>query len=548
MTPPQTFDKPGWYVYQLSVAATPAHEAVTTPCTDPAERLVLEVQPRLSSSVSADRVDPGTAITDRVTVEGLAAQPATVHAALYGPFPAREAVDCSGSPIWSGDQSVTGDGEFTTAPFTPTKPGFYVYRETLAPQSFVRAAQTDCADVAETTVVVSHPQLVTRVSAQQTQPGATITDTATVTGLGTLTATVRAELWGPFAARSAIACSGTPYWSGTFLAKGDGTYTTAPVHLDRAGYYVYQESITEGPANAAYTAPCAQTAETTFSKAAPKVTTMASAEVVLPNSSLSDRIVVSGLGKTAAAIDVQLFGPFATRAAVTCTGRRPFWQGRVYAQGDGELSSPGIRVEKVGFYTFREQLVGSPLVTATETACPLALETSLARPLIITGRGDVTHHVAVPGAGGLTPRRIQLPSLGIDAPVEPTGIDVRAGVLGVSPNIHRTGWWVDGAAPGAQAGSILIAGHVDSRKAGAGAFFRLHEAKPGDHIAVTTANGRTFSYRVVSVKSYLKRNLPADVYSLRGHARLVVVTCGGPFDAAKRHYRDNVVVTAVPAG
>jgi hypothetical protein len=25
------------------------------------------------------------------------------------------------------------------------------------------------------------------------------------------------------------------------------------------------------------------------------------------------------------------------------------------------------------------------------------------------------------------------------------------------------------------------------------------------------------------------------------------VTCGGPFDAAIGHYRDNVVVTAVPA-
>jgi len=27
----------------------------------------------------------------------------------------------------------------------------------------------------------------------------------------------------------------------------------------------------------------------------------------------------------------------------------------------------------------------------------------------------------------------------------------------------------------------------------------------------------------------------------------VLVTCGGPFDASIGHYRDNVVVTAVPA-
>ena len=29
--------------------------------------------------------------------------------------------------------------------------------------------------------------------------------------------------------------------------------------------------------------------------------------------------------------------------------------------------------------------------------------------------------------------------------------------------------------------------------------------------------------------------------------RLVLVTCGGPFDQAAGHYRDNIVVTAVPA-
>ena len=56
----------------------------------------------------------------------------------------------------------------------------------------------------------------------------------------------------------------------------------------------------------------------------------------------------------------------------------------------------------------------------------------------------------------------------------------------------------------------------------------------------------TFAYRVVSVRAYPKSELPADVYSVRGPPRLVLVTCGGPFDRAARHYRDNIVVTAVP--
>src|SRR5262249_4977234 len=140
-----------------------------------------------------------------------------------------------------------------------------------------------------------------------------------------------------------------------------------------------------------------------------------------------------------------------------------------------------------------------------------------------------------------------LVGLGIDAPISPAGIDVAHGVLGVPPNIHRAAWWADGAAPGSSSGAVLIAGHVDSKVAGAGAFFRLREARAGDTIELTTSGGQTLSYRVVSVKTYLKRLLPADVYSRHGRARLVVVTCGGPFDQSIGHYRDNIVVTAVPA-
>ena len=141
--------------------------------------------------------------------------------------------------------------------------------------------------------------------------------------------------------------------------------------------------------------------------------------------------------------------------------------------------------------------------------------------------------------------RVELASLGIDAPVSPVGIDLKAGALGVGPNIHRTGWWKDGALPGDPKGAVLIAGHVDSAKAGAGAFHDLHLAKKGERVKVHTASGRTVTYRVVSVHEYRKDALPADIYSLKGRARLVLVTCGGPFIPSKGHYRDNIVVTAV---
>jgi hypothetical protein len=243
---------------------------------------------------------------------------------------------------------------------------------------------------------------------------------------------------------------------------------------------------------------------------------------------------------------VQLYGPFASRAAMGCTGA-PAWRGRVLANGDGNLRSPGVQVARVGFYTFRERLIGSEAVVEATTECGVTSETLLSRPQIVTGRGDRAAYVPGPGAGGRTPARVRLASVGIDAPVSPARIDVAKGVLGVPPQIGRTGWWQDGAAPGATRGAILIAGHVDSATAGPGAFFRLHQARAGQLVQVTTRSGRTFRYRVVSVRFYLKSRLPANVYSLTGRPRLVLVTCGGPFVRAAGHYRDNVVLTAVPS-
>jgi LPXTG-site transpeptidase (sortase) family protein len=185
-------------------------------------------------------------------------------------------------------------------------------------------------------------------------------------------------------------------------------------------------------------------------------------------------------------------------------------------------------------------------VKATQTECADAAETGLGAPLVITGRGDRSRDVRVRATDPLTPTRVTLASVDIDAPVSPVGIDTQKGVLGVGPNIHRTGWWRDGMAPGARKGAILIAGHVDSAKGGAGAFFNLKDAQSGQRVEVTTAGGRTFAYKVVSVQTYLKSELPLSVYSQRGRARLVLVTCGGPFDHRTRHYRDNIVLTAVP--
>ena len=126
------------------------------------------------------------------------------------------------------------------------------------------------------------------------------------------------------------------------------------------------------------------------------------------------------------------------------------------------------------------------------------------------------------------------------------GIDLAQGALDVPKDILRAGWWRDGAAPGDGTGSVLIAGHVDSARRGAGAFFRLKNARAGMRVVVTTAGGASRAYRVTTVRAMPKASLPLGVYAATGRERLTLVTCGGPFDRAIGHYKDNIVVTAVP--
>ena len=144
-TPPVKLDRPGWYVYVNAVPGDDDHIGATTPCTEPRERVKVEVQPRVSTIVSNQRSAPGAEIFDRVIVEGLAGETATVQAALYGPFATREAMVCTGNPVWSGSVQATGDGEYQTAPVTLTVAGFYTYRETIAETELVRPAETAAA-------------------------------------------------------------------------------------------------------------------------------------------------------------------------------------------------------------------------------------------------------------------------------------------------------------------------------------------------------------------------------------------------------------------
>jgi Sortase domain len=278
--------------------------------------------------------------------------------------------------------------------------------------------------------------------------------------------------------------------------------------------------------------------------ARPVVTSLVSHQIVRAGGTIFDRVRVAGLAGRTASVEVELFGPFPSRSAITCTGS-PYWQRRMDVTA-AEFSTPPVQVAKAGFYTYRQRLVGPASLAGAPTPCGVVSETTLSTPHISTGRGDATANARSPARGGRVPVLLRAPRLGVKAAIVPEVIDIATGTLGMPGNKWRLGWWRDGMAPTAHSGAILIAGHYDFATTGPGAFYTLPHARRGERILITTADGAVHRYRVVTVETYAKTVLPLTVFDRRGPPRLVLVTCGGRFDTTTKHFLDNIVVTAVP--
>ena len=150
-----------------------------------------------------------------------------------------------------------------------------------------------------------------------------------------------------------------------------------------------------------------------------------------------------------------------------------------------------------------------------------------------------------PAVAGTVPVAVALPDRHVSAPVVPTSTGPD-GALAVPDPPSTVGWWSPGALTGATSGTTVLVGHVDSAAAGLGVFAVLRDVAVGERVLLRGADGRLIAYQVTGRRQAGKAALPADLFAPGGPPRLALVTCGGRFDRATRHYTDNVVVYAVP--
>jgi hypothetical protein len=153
---------------------------------------------------------------------------------------------------------------------------------------------------------------------------------------------------------------------------------------------------------------------------------------------------------------------------------------------------------------------------------------------------------AVVPATAPAPVTVSLPVTPDPVRLVPVGV-LDSGALQLPERPSVLGWYAAGAVPGDDAGSAVVAGHVDSAEFGAGPLETLLDLRAGDPVQVTDAAGGIHRYVVASRTSYPKSALPPDVFRLDGAPQLALITCGGAFDERTGQYADNVVVLAAPA-
>ncbi|MEU3890296.1 class F sortase [Streptomyces sp. NPDC029041] len=142
------------------------------------------------------------------------------------------------------------------------------------------------------------------------------------------------------------------------------------------------------------------------------------------------------------------------------------------------------------------------------------------------------------------PVRLLIPKISVDAPFTDLALNDFGQLEPPPPNdTNLVGWYAKGHTPG-EAGTAIIAGHVDTATSPA-VFAGLSALKKGDRFQVARADGSKATFVVDATESFEKDDFPSErVYGDTPRAQVRLITCSGSYDRQARDYTENLVVFA----
>jgi hypothetical protein len=246
----------GTYRWVATYSGDANNTPVSTACGDPAETVVVAPPTvgQLTLTVSPQAGPLGSSVTSSATLTGLTNPTGTITFNLFGPGDP----NCSGPPVFSSTKPVSGNGTYTSDPFTPMAAGTYRWTARYSGDAVNPPLTTGC-DPARSVVIGARavPNLTTTAS-PSVPAGGQLHDTAVLSGGLNPTGTVRFSLFGPGDAT----CSAAPVFSSEKPVAGPGTYASDPFTATAPGTYRWVAAYSGDANNSPVATACGEPGET----------------------------------------------------------------------------------------------------------------------------------------------------------------------------------------------------------------------------------------------------------------------------------------------
>lgn len=204
------------------------------------------------------------------------------------------------------------------------------------------------------------------------------------------------------------------------------------------------------------------------------------------------------------------------------------------------ITTPAVPATVSGYPDSTSQVAETTVVnTPTSEISPPPAESTTAAPRAQTQQAPTD----------LQPNTLSIPVLSqINVPIG-VATESESGVLEPPADVDVVGAWAPGAPLDAASGTTNLVGHVNYTGQGDGALHDIAYLQTGDKVYTTDDAGQTIAWVITDVTARPK-STGVDVAAftgLNGPRRLVLITCGGAYDASDKNYLDNVYAYATPA-
>jgi hypothetical protein len=243
---------------------------------------------------------------------------------------------CSGDGAFSSTVSVSGNGQYRSMAFVPSRVG--AFRWTVGYSGDVNHLPTTAGCGKATSSVTQAGPSIAGAVKQRLTVGTSFRDTATLQGGYSPGGTITFQIYGPVAAGCA-----KPAFVDTVAVAGNGTFSSDPFVAQRPGRYSFVASYSGDSANKGATEPCDSVGQVVaVQKRTPKVKPRA---LLKEGKRISIRAHLSGGASPSGTITFRLYSPGDKRCR-----HKPAFSGGITVKSNGNFSMAQYLATKSGIY------------------------------------------------------------------------------------------------------------------------------------------------------------------------------------------------------